>query len=234
MDPPASQAIQTIRIDPLIYQPLGPRPKQIRLLRLHPGAGLEDIECHLDHVSLEDNPGFAALSYVWGDLTETRTIRLQGVTFTITKSLHDALRSIRSHLPNMSTLWVDALCVNQQDLAERSRQVRQMQFIYSHAKHTIIWFGPGDELSRGAIRLMIEMNKTLKLDEPLFNTFPMMAGFPRDTITSHPMTLLLDQLDAWEALAYMIHRPWWARVWIAQEIKLSKDPILLWGENALG
>ena len=216
------------------YRPLDPVSKQIRLLKLHSGTEMEDIECHLEHVSLEDNPEFTALSYVWGDLTDTRTIYLHEVPFPITQNLHAALRSIRSHTPDeMSILWVDALCINQQDLAERSYQVSLMQLIYSQAKHTIVWFGPGNDLSNGAVRLMIEMINTLTpKDNPWFNE-TRNKNTKEVLAATHPLTHLVDRLRAWEALGYLVNLPWWRRIWVAQEIKLSKNAILLWGENTL-
>lgn len=234
MDPPACEAIQSTAADPLIYRPLDPLSRQIRLLTLHSGTEGEHVECHLEHVSLEENPEYTALSYVWGDPTHPRTILLHNVPFPVTTNLHAALRSIRSHTPEMSKLWVDALCINQQDLAERSRQVPLMQFIYSQAKHTIVWFGPGNELSKKAVQLMIEMKNALKPeDNPWFNQRFGNILFTRCGGAAHPMTHLLDRLEAWEALAYLVNVPWWTRVWVAQEIKFSKDPILLWGEDTL-
>ena len=234
MDPPACEAIQTTAADPSIYRPLNPVSRQIRLLKFHPGTEGVDVQCQLEYVLLEDNPEYTALSYVWGDLTGTRTILLQNVPFPVTKSLHAALRSIRSRTPETSKFWVDALCINQQDLAERSRQVTLMPFIYGQAKHTIVWFGPGSELSKRAIQLMIEMKNTLKpQDNPWFIEKSKDILYARCGATAHPMTHLLNRLEAWEALTYLLNVPWWTRVWVAQEIKLSKDPILLWGEDDL-
>ena len=234
MDPPAHEAIRTTAADTLIYRPLDSISRQIRLLKLYPGTEVEDVECHLEHVSLEDNPEFTALSYVWGDATDIRTILLHNVPFPVTKNLHAALRSIRSRLPELSTLWVDALCINQQDLPERSCQVPLMQFIYGQAKHTIVWFGPGNELSKRAVQLMIEMNNTLEpKDNPWFNEKFKNALSMNYSAAVHPMTHLLDRLEAWEAVAYLINVPWWTRVWVGQEINFSKAPILLWGEDTL-
>lgn len=231
MDSSTSGAIQTT----MRYRPLDPGSKQIRLLELHSGTGRQIIECHLEHVSLEDNPEFAALSYVWGDPTDPGTILLHGEEFSVTKNLHAALQSIRSQTPDgKSRLWVDAVCINQKDVAERSSQVALMQFIYSQAKHTIVWFGPGNELSKRAVQLILEMLDTLKpKDNPWFNGKTKETPAKRVAAAVHPLTHLVDRLEAWEAMAYLVNLPWWTRVWVAQEIKLSKNPILLWGETAL-
>ena len=229
MDPPACGAVQTT----MQYRPLDPVSKQIRVLELHSGTEVEDIECHLEHVLLTDNPDFTALSYVWGDLTDTRTILLHNVPFRVTKNLHAALRSIRSNTSD-KRLWVDALCINQQDLAERSRQVSLMQLIYGQAKHTIVWFGPENELSKRAVQLITEMVNTLEpKDNPWIKEMIKAKFAVEYSAAVHPLTHLVDRLEAWEALGYLVNLPWWTRVWVAQEIKLSKNPILLWGENTL-
>ena len=230
MDSPTCGAIQTT----VRYRPLDSASKQIRLLILHSGTEAEDIKCHLEQVALEDNPEFTALSYVWGDPTDNPTILLNDVRFPVTKNLHAALRSIRSHTPEeMSRLWVDAVCINQKDIGERSCQVPLMQSIYSQAKHTIVWFGPETELSKRAVQLILEM-KTLKpRDNPWFNEKFRGALSEEYRATAHPLTHLVDRHEAWEAMAYLVNMPWWSRVWVAQEIKLSQNPILLWGENNL-
>ena len=234
MVPPTCGAIESTAADPLIHRPLDSASRQIRLLKLHPGTEEGYIECHLEHTSLEENPEFMALSYVWGDPTDPRTILLHNEPFLVTKNLHAALRSIRSRFPGMSTIWVDALCINQQDLAERSRQVPLMQFIYSQAKHTVVWFGPGNELSKAAVQLIMDMKNILQPNDNLwFNDKAKEKLRMRPSFAEHPLTHLLDRLEAWEAFAYLVHQPWWTRVWIAQEIKYSKDPILYWGEDAV-
>ena len=229
MDPPACGTVQTT----FKYRPLDSASKQIRVLKLRFESEVEDIECHLEHVSLKDNPEFTALSYVWGDVTDTRTILLHHVPFPVTKNLHAALRSIRSNTPD-TRLWVDALCINQQDLAERSCQIPLMQLIYGQAKRTIVWFGPGNELSKRAVQLITEMINTFDVrNNPWFNGKIKSAFAEEHSASIHPLTHLVDRLEAWEAVGYLVNLPWWTRVWVAQEIEFSKDPILLWGENAL-
>jgi hypothetical protein len=52
----------------------------------------------------------------------------------------DALQS-RGH----NVVWVDALCINQQDEVERAKQILRMKDIYSTARDTVVWLGPDED-----------------------------------------------------------------------------------------
>lgn len=85
---------------------------QIRILTLHAGEWDTSIHCSLTKVALMGHRGsYKTLSYVWGNLTDTRTIWLEGVEVQVTKSLEDALRHLRLVYGEM-VIWIDALCIN--------------------------------------------------------------------------------------------------------------------------
>jgi len=67
----------------------------IRLLDLQPGSSDDQICCSLRQVSLRGDLKYTALSYTWGDPTETRLILLNGYLFTVTVNLKDALLHLR-------------------------------------------------------------------------------------------------------------------------------------------
>jgi hypothetical protein len=124
-----------------VYEPLDLEQSQIRLLKLLPGNGRQRIECASFTASLEEK-GFTyeALSYTWGSKHTTDTILLDGKPFLVTSNLNDALRRLR-HPDESRTLWVDAICINQQDNTERSQQVGLMRRIYNQASKVVIWLG---------------------------------------------------------------------------------------------
>ena len=134
----------------MLYFPLSPRTSHIRLLVLYPGNFDDQISCGLVHHDLDRSrlQKFEALSYTWGDASHSSSILLKGQGFRVTKNLEAALRNLRPLLrtgddvgTNNSYLWVDAICINQQDLRERSEQVLQMPKIYQAAATTIVWLG---------------------------------------------------------------------------------------------
>lgn len=132
------------------HRPLVDR-RHIRLLRLHPGhyALRKDapwlIEYEIVHVSLDAAPLFEAVSYVWGSTKKTQLIRLLPASRTL--AVTDALTQVLAHLNKTSTtgyLWIDQLCVNQDDELERNHQVSMMGEIYSKARRTLVWLGEPD------------------------------------------------------------------------------------------
>lgn len=119
-----------------IYQPL---PNGfIRLLKLKPGNN--DIHFTLDTVRLADHPEYEAISYCWGEATDTRVVYCEGIPLNVTVSLYTALRHLR--LPDKTRiLWADAVCINQHDIAEKNTQVQLMSQIYSQPTKVLIWLG---------------------------------------------------------------------------------------------
>lgn len=121
----------------------------IRVLNLQPRANSreDEIRCTLQHVTLSAieydlTPHYTALSYVWGDVSDQRTILVDGFQFHVTTNLFRALKSIRHELTELP-LWVDAVCINQTGLKERSQQVLMMGLIYSSARDTTIYIFRG-------------------------------------------------------------------------------------------
>ncbi|KAJ2988700.1 hypothetical protein NUW58_g962 [Xylaria curta] len=129
-----------------IYQPLEPASKSIRVLELLPGTFENDLRGILRTVALDDRPSYEALSYTWGARVEGRTLRIQNQWVSksnelpITDNLFRALRRLR-RLFKTRVLWVDAVCINQEDVDERGAQVSLMADIYSYAECTTIWLG---------------------------------------------------------------------------------------------
>ncbi|GKT90006.1 heterokaryon incompatibility protein [Colletotrichum tofieldiae] len=134
------------------YLPQG----DIRLLTLHPGDALATLSCTLQSTPLESAPDYEAVSYAWGsgDLSDTLTVFSNpdptsdhasssgGVA--ITPHVTALLRSLR-RAAEPRVLWIDAICINQADISERSVQVLQMREIYTRALHVIIWLGLATE-----------------------------------------------------------------------------------------
>jgi hypothetical protein len=89
------------------YQPL--TGDNIRLLIFRPGSFDDCIHCQFEQVSLNDRHAYEALSYVWGNTSDTSPMRLDGVLYNITKNLECALRYLR-HKESLRVLWVDAVC----------------------------------------------------------------------------------------------------------------------------
>ena len=119
----------------------------IRLLKLLPASkdGNERVlSCDLEDCRLSGNTSFEALSYTWGPPVFPEVLHTCNGVLQITENLALALRNLRFK-ERVRYLWVDAVCINQSDTADKSRQVAMMGSIYKSASRVICWLGQTDE-----------------------------------------------------------------------------------------
>jgi hypothetical protein len=129
------------------YYPIAD-PDGIRLIELQssedPSAPLK---CSLMHTKLSlcdsrDIFGhYVTLSYVWGDPEKKRKLFVDGKRLDITTNLCSALLDLRDEQLNL-LLWVDGICINQENDTEKATQVGLMGRIYAGALHTVVYLGP--------------------------------------------------------------------------------------------
>jgi hypothetical protein len=114
--------------------------------------------------------------------------------------------------------WIDAISINQEDDNERTHQVRQMVEIYKSATQMFIWMGEEIEHLDAATSLMRRCKQCMDK-----------GGFG---VEGH-VGLAKSELrkDGWEALAKLLERPWWSRVWVIQEAVYGKDPVVICGRH---
>jgi Heterokaryon incompatibility protein (HET) len=132
-----------------IYQPLPDDGSTIRLLTLLPAANNTDgIECMLSPAALSQSPIYNALSYTWDIKPDStsRTFRDEKI-LTMNQQyikVRENLWQFLLHLRGVDTsrvLWADALCINQEDIPERNRQVQLMSKVYRQADSVLAWLG---------------------------------------------------------------------------------------------
>ncbi|KAF8849427.1 HET-domain-containing protein, partial [Acephala macrosclerotiorum] len=124
------------------HTPLKATTKQFRVATLFPGPLDSAISCSL-RVDRFNSPSlqYEALSYEWGSSQDTtHSILLNDQSFLIRHNLWQALRALRSETEER-VLWVDAICINQEDVLERNHQVEMMGDIYRLANEVLIWLG---------------------------------------------------------------------------------------------
>ncbi|KAF2133065.1 hypothetical protein P153DRAFT_283907 [Dothidotthia symphoricarpi CBS 119687] len=124
-----------------VYYPDEPLQEgEIRLIRLLAGEWTTSIQCHLFRADTETLQ-YRALSYVWGSQRVTRPVLVNGVICQLTFNLESALRHLREKYKDGLVLWVDALCINQDDVKERTQQVQLMGQIYQSCQEVIVYLG---------------------------------------------------------------------------------------------
>ncbi|KAH8699396.1 heterokaryon incompatibility protein-domain-containing protein, partial [Phaeosphaeriaceae sp. PMI808] len=123
-----------------IYKPLRTEAHQIRLCSILPASFDDPIQCVLKIASLDEQPPYEALSYVWGDPSDCLPITVDSRNLPVTKNLECAMRYLRSS-EKTRWVWIDALCINQDSIPERNAQVQLMHRIYSGAVLVVSWLG---------------------------------------------------------------------------------------------
>jgi hypothetical protein len=150
------------------YQPLDPYRRQIRLFELAPAARRSDPvvgSIRLTYLTLSTNrdeePRFDALSYVWGQQTPTFNIIMDGRRFHVGRNLMCALQDIRDR-DEALVIWIDAICINQQDLREKGHQIQLMRYIYESASTVRVWMDEEIDPNSAPFRIL----KTLDAQGP--------------------------------------------------------------------
>lgn len=105
----------------------------------------ERLECSCQVFDIGEAPPYGALSYVWGEKRPPVNIVCNGRTIGIQPSLETALKRLRLQ-DSTRIIWVDAVCINQSDNAEKNHQVSLKGSIYSMARGVVIWLGHVDPL----------------------------------------------------------------------------------------
>jgi hypothetical protein len=219
-----------------IYTPL--KDREIRLLVIESSSDADTVvTCCVQTVSLDINPEYIALSYVWGDAAITTKILVNEEDFAATVNLAAALRQLRAfraddsmnpinRLP--SFLWVDAICINQNDIPERNSQVQLMRDIYQNSVVVISWLGPEADGSTEVISTLRNVSQEIQAIPPGANQFDWLSRYP---------DLLLQQSQTRSrisnALQLFWKRDYWKRIWITQEIVLPRDILLICGAEII-
>ncbi|KAK0718942.1 heterokaryon incompatibility protein-domain-containing protein [Apiosordaria backusii] len=134
---------------PLYGSLAGQGSTNFRLMRLNPGILDQGVTCTLEEIPLNNAPPYKALSYAWdnsisssspGSSPSTMMITCNNVPIAVSTNLYAALKRLRSR-EKVVNLWVDAVCINQQDPDERGHQVGIMRQIYEQAEEVAIWLG---------------------------------------------------------------------------------------------
>lgn len=135
------------------YVPL-PSARSIRVFNLEPAWQKScPIKGTLSIVHLDDQPNFEALSYVWGKVTTMAPINVHESVLEVTPNCLDALRGLRRRFMRR-TLWIDAICIDQQSGTEKNQQVPLMGEIYSRAATVLVWLNGQDTVYAKARQTM--------------------------------------------------------------------------------
>jgi hypothetical protein len=180
-------------------------PDSIRLLRLLPNEDkTAPVQCELFHYSLQESGRrthpYEALSYVWGGSEKPQSISIRehnsksghdstsGHDLPATENLHAALSRLR--YPCFERIiWIDAVCINQNDEREKEQQIQFMAKIYALANRVVVWLGEAAEDSDQALHWI------------------RVAGGKKSKYSPTNETIQ-------QAVIALLHRPWFRRIWV--------------------
>jgi hypothetical protein len=194
---------------PLRYAAL--KAGEIRVLTIEPGPRSAPIVISLEAIALSEQASYSALSYTWGDPTTKAIIHVRSndaqtpsrlSSLQVTRICQKALLRLRS-LSEARRFWIDAICINQADLSERSAQVAQMGVVYKHASHIYIYIVEEDTSasetsdptgSEAAITFLVQ-----RASGEIKHLAPLTPAVRKSFVN-------------------LIRRPWFKRVWMLQEV----------------
>ena len=234
-----------------------PTDQHIRLLEILPGTGAR-LECIFHIVSLEEATNqYEALSYTWDTewapgfedkVDEMPEVFCDGIAMPIKPNLHMGLQMLQR--PDQSrVVWADALCINQEDMGERSSQVSLMSQIFRSAFRVVIWLGLSEEDTRGpkprgatiplepsykacsgvcaVVHLWAKWKGLKGVDARFLAPDPFHdeaerrgQGPSHDLVASSPI---------WYEIFLLYRSRWFSRLWVVQEALLAQSTTVVWG-----
>ncbi|KAI1179977.1 heterokaryon incompatibility protein-domain-containing protein [Nemania sp. FL0916] len=203
---------------------------EIRLLDLLPSSTSDNnndiVQCRTRITPLSTDCPYETLSYVWGDKKDCMEINVDGNIVAVTSNLAFALKQLR--LPESTrTIWVDQLCIDQEDELEKGSQIPLMSHIYSHTSQCLIWLGqipPNIPLSdaKSAHNFIHLLSEGKQCDAEQLR-----IALDLDAESSMP-----GPLRALESMCNPVN-PWWVRLWTVQEAILPPRACVVWGELSI-
>ncbi|OAL48543.1 HET-domain-containing protein, partial [Pyrenochaeta sp. DS3sAY3a] len=178
---------------------------EIRVLKLEPGAFPDPLVATLLHRQMKIDPenldvDYACVSYCWGKNENFRWLSCDGQRFRITAVVDTMLRHLRKPTKARS-LWIDAICINQNDEDEKAKQVASMGEIYHTANKVHVWLGP--ETGTDEVPAAFAYLKQCILNP---------EEFPGTTVIPVSMAFQLSSFFS---------RAWFTRRWVLQEVALA-------------
>ncbi|KZL73626.1 heterokaryon incompatibility protein [Colletotrichum tofieldiae] len=209
----------------IAYRALDHTTDEFRLLYLNPSAERANsssrddlVVAELRHYRLSDAPLFVALSYCWGQVTAQSPILIDGLVQRCGLNGEAALRHLRE--TGGVYVWIDQLCINQNDNAEKGHQVRMMRHIYTAAARVAVWMGLPEDDSEIFLHHARAMSALIREEKYV------------DVVRAHTDLAFLQRVS--HAFRAFCERQYWTRLWIIQEFAVAVEIDILCGHASIG
>ncbi|GAP87180.1 putative heterokaryon incompatibility protein [Rosellinia necatrix] len=187
------------------------------------GKGHMPFRLSLERASLTDRPlpSYTALSYAWGCEEATVPLMVSNMQLCVTQNLYTILETLSSRDASQY-LWVDAICINQNDVAERAIQVRLMGSVYSRASLVLVFLSPvSAPFDIGISFLERAATHANEHYEPALSPHIAIDG-----LNLHSEALR-------DSLIGFFGTAWWTRVWTVQEFALARNVLFQCGQRRI-
>ncbi|KAK5730216.1 hypothetical protein LTR15_000150 [Elasticomyces elasticus] len=205
----------------LKYTALDADQRQIRLLTWDLDED-DQLACQLKVVSLNDAFEYTALSYTWSTEPPAHCIQVNGYSFWIRSTLYDFLQLTAKEPTRGRGMFIDAICISQEDMSERGSQVRLMGSVYRQASEVTVWFGLQQEFISDCVSSYGEMYPAVT------DVSVVQSALLSESYTDDADTVYIEGLQYWICL-HLVTQAYWGRLWTVQEYLLPKDLILRMG-----
>lgn len=221
-DPAATRKKRRQRQSDLAFEKLAPFQYRtvadgelFRLAVVLPGTGSAPIECQLHWESAKKpRRDYRCLSYCWETIEREADIICDGFRFPVTKNLLYALRNLRKPTSNL-LIWIDQICINQEDDQERGHQVSIMKNIFNQAKEVIVWLGEEDDKARKLFEYARKMDNV------------------RASTKKSALKRVLNARQLQDAIMKLLKRNWFERVWVIPEVALARFVVVACGQDRI-
>lgn len=202
-----------MKMDPSIYRKivLDDNNLWIRLFILSPGPPSAQLSGTLIHAKSDDEwktqdiDSFEALSYTWGTSAHKGPVTINNRPCLVGANLYAALLALR-YEKKARVLWIDAICINQDDVEEKNMHVPLMHLVYQGASRVVIWLGRAFEGSDSALSHLDILWETEDVD-----------GFVARLKSTGATDSDVANGTIWKPLSRLFSLPWWSRMWVLQE-----------------
>ncbi|CAK4033929.1 Hypothetical predicted protein [Lecanosticta acicola] len=208
------------------------------------------VRLSTERTELQSAPSYVALSYAWGDPGITEVVEVDGAAVNVTANLATALEHLQDKIEDNEALWIDALCIDQENEAEKSSQVARMRDVYTNATRVLAWLGPdvdgpdlgcsiawlmdfglravtlgiGNSRARQLWRLLSQGDRKSVLAQNVDgDDAAQLADFICDLRHSLDPSYNLEYSRLLVGLQEFLSRTYWSRIWVVQEISAASS-----------
>ena len=180
-------------------------------------------------IKIKDNDGKFPIAYSWEQNDKASVQLLIECMMTKTDSVNpDTTASTRPPLLD-DYIWIDALCINQEDVLERNTQVAMMNMIYERAGYVLVWLGEEDQWTEAAVGAV----KKIMTNPQKFKESSIVPFTTCNTEEFEQQGLSPICRQEWDSLAALMARQWFRRIWVLQEVVLAPDLVMYCGKHEI-